>query len=118
MNWSWDKYLERITPAVECPFSLRTTAMAQHSHGVFWTGVIVDKDGAEVGTVEQMIDLEVVPMARTGRMGNGGADLVLIKSERRQEWEEWLSSAYPHDATGYVEENAVSWMTSQEDGPL
>jgi hypothetical protein len=96
------QYYGWITPVVPSPYRMRTTQIAEHSHGVFWTADVIDKDGAIIGYIEQM--------------GNGGSDYVSIDPKHALDWRCWLESAYPDASNRFeAEERASGWLLYQED---
>lgn len=84
------------TPAVPFPFTMRTTAIMEHSRGIAWTADLL-AGGSKVGTIEQA--------------GDGGADRVYINGAGHNAlWKAAVSASFAGD-----EEAATFYLLVQEE---
>ena len=83
-------------PKAKFPYTMHTTAMMEHSHGIAWTADLYCGT-VKVGIVEQM--------------GDGGCDRVLLNNiGYRTHWKAAVASAFGGD-----EEAATYWLLLQEE---
>jgi hypothetical protein len=85
------------TPKGKFPYTMRTTAVMEHSRGIAWTANLMVGE-VVIGTIEQA--------------GDGGADRVFINGlTQRQIWEKSVKANF-----GGNEEDATYFLLVQEEG--
>ena len=88
------------TPAIACPYRMKTTQMMQMRNGVAWTADLY-LGNTKIGNIEQE--------------GNGGCDWVdIIDRDQRTAWDNWCKAAFPGDASAW--ESATYHLMMVEDG--
>ena len=87
--------------ATRFAYTIRTTSIMEHSHGVAWTASLL-LDGRKVGTVEQL--------------GDGGSDRVDLHDDaERLAWRAAVQQSWPHLDFWSGEEYATYHMMEIED---
>ena len=85
-----------MAPAAPFDYTMRTTAVMEHSRGIAWTADLL-RNGATVGTIEQH--------------GDGGPDRVYAdRGLARADWNAAVTAAFAGD-----EEAATYWLLVQEE---